>query len=81
MRHFCGHADALSQRGVRVNRFAYVHRVSAHLYRQCNLTNHVAGVCTNDAAAQNLAVAMRGFAVVKQQFGKAFVAAIGDGAS
>ena len=59
MRHFRCHADALAQRRVRVNRFAYVHRVSAHLYRQCNLTNHVACMRADDAAAQYLAVTMR----------------------
>ena len=59
MRRFRCHANAFAQRGVGVNRFAYVHRVSAHLYRQCNLTNHVASMRADDAAAQYLAVAVR----------------------
>ena len=81
MRHFCRHANALAQSGMRVNRLADVDGISAHLYRQCNLANHVAGVRADDAAAQNLAVAMRRFAVVKQQLGETFVAAIGNRAS
>jgi hypothetical protein len=36
-------------------------------------------VRANNAAAQNLAVAMGFFAVVKQQLGKAFVAPVGNG--
>ena len=59
MRDFRCHADALAQRRVRVNRFTNIHRVSAHLYRQSNLTDHVAGMRTDDAAAQNFAVAVR----------------------
>jgi len=59
MRHFRRHAYALAQCRMRVNRLAYVHRVSAHLYRQSNLTDHVASMRADDAAAQYLAVAMR----------------------
>ena len=59
MRHFRSHAYALPQRRVRVNRFTNIHRISAHLYRQSNLTDHVACMRADDAAAQYLAVAMR----------------------
>ena len=59
MRHFRSHAYALAQCRMRVNRFTNIHRISAHLYRQCNLTDHVAGMRADDAAAQYLAVAMR----------------------
>ena len=59
VRDFRRHANALAQRGMRVNGFADVHSICAHLYRQCNFADHVTGVRTDDAAAQNLAVAMR----------------------
>lgn len=42
MRHFRHHADGFPQRGMRVNHLADVHRISVHLNRQGNLTNHVA---------------------------------------
>ena len=51
MRHLRRHTNALAQRRVRVNRLADVHRISAHLDGQRNLTDHV--------TPQNLAVAMR----------------------
>jgi len=81
MRHFRGHANGFAQRGMRVNRLADIHRVCAHFDGQRNLPNHVACVRADHAAAQYLAVAVRFGAVVKQQFGKAFVAAIGNGAA
>ena len=80
-RHLRRHADALAQRGVRVNRLADVHRISTHLDRQRNLANHVAGVGTNHATAQYLAVALGLKRIVKQQLGDAFVAAIGNRAT
>ena len=42
MRHFCRHAYALAQRGVRVYGFANVHRVCAHLDGQRDFAQHVA---------------------------------------
>ncbi len=42
MRHFRRHANALSQRGVRMDRLADVHGVGAHLDGQRNLANQVA---------------------------------------
>ena len=42
MRHFRRHADALTERGMRVNGFANIYGISAHLYGECDLTNHVA---------------------------------------
>ena len=59
MRHFRRHPYGLTQRRVRVNRLTNIHRISAHLYRQCNLANHVACMRADDAATQNLAVAVR----------------------
>ena len=56
MRHLRRHANALAQRGVRVDGFANVHRISAHLNGQGNLPDHVASVGADHAAAQNLAV-------------------------
>ena len=57
MRHFRRHADALTQRRVRVNGLADVDGIGAHLNRQGNLANHVARMGADHAAAQNLAVA------------------------
>ena len=56
MRHFRRHADAFAQHGVGVDGFANVHRISAHLNRQRNLTNHVARVGADNSAGQNVAV-------------------------
>jgi hypothetical protein len=81
MCHFRRHANALAQRRVRVNGLANIDGICAHLDRQRDFTDHVAGVGADHAAAQNLAIAMRLFAVVKQQLGDAFVAAIGNGAA
>ena len=80
MRHFRRHADGFPKGWVRVNRFADIHGIGTHFYRQGNLANHVARVGTDNAAAQNLAVAVRLGRIVKQQLGDAFVAAVGNGA-
>ena len=53
MRNLRRHADVFAQRGVRVNRFAYVYRISPHLDGQCNLANHVTGMRVDHAAAQD----------------------------
>ena len=58
MRHFRRHADGLTQRGVRMNRLADVDGVGPHLNRQRNLTNHVARMGADHAAAQDFAVAV-----------------------
>ncbi len=58
MRHLRRHADALAQRGVRVDGLADVHRISAHLDGQGDLANHVARMRADHAAAQDLAVAV-----------------------
>ena len=81
MRHFRRHADALAQRGMRMNRLADIDRVSAHLDGQRHFADHVARMRADHAAAQNLAVAVRFRAVVEQQLGLAFIAAIGNGAA
>jgi len=79
MRHLRRHADAFAQRGVWVDGFADAHGVCAHLDGQSDLANHVARVCADHATAEDFAVAVGFGAVVKQQFGHAFVAAIGNG--
>ncbi len=84
MRHFSSQTDALTQRGMRVNRFADVHRVRAHLDGQGDFAQHVARVRADDAAAQDLAVATASMAVsqssfgavVEQEFGEAFGAPV-----
>ena len=81
MRHFCRHAYALAQRGVRVNRLADVHRVGAHLDGQSDFADQVARVGADDAAAQDLAVTMGFRAVVEQELGEALGAAVGGGAA
>ncbi len=58
MRNLGCHPNALAQRGVRVDGLADVHRVGAHLDGQGDLTDHVAGMGADDAAAQDLAVAV-----------------------
>ena len=78
MSHFRSHADALAQRGVRVDGFADVDGICAHLNGHRHFANHVAGVGADHAAAQDLAVTMRFWRFIKQQFGDAFVAAIGN---
>ncbi len=59
-----------------MNRLTDIHRVRTHLDRQRNLTNHVARMRANHAAAQDLAVAMGLRCIVKQQRGDAFVAPV-----
>ena len=81
MRYFRRHADAFAERRVRVDGFADVHGVSAHLDGQRDLADHVAGVGADHAAAEDLAVTVGLWAVVKQQFGHAFVTAVGNGAA
>ena len=61
--------------------FADVDHICTHLNRQGNLADHVTGVGANNAAAQDFAVAVRFRAVIKQQFGEAFVAAVGNRAA
>ena len=62
-RHFRRHADGLAQRGVRVARLANIHGIRTHLDGQRGLANHVTGVGTDHAAAQDLAVAPASMAV------------------
>ena len=81
MRNLRRHANALTQRGVRVDRLADVHGICAHLNRQRDLSNHVARMRADHAAAQDLTVAMSVGPVVKQQLGATFVAAIRYGAA
>ena len=51
MRHFRRHADALAQRGVWVDGLADVNGVGAHFDGKSNLTNHVARMRADNAAA------------------------------
>ena len=59
MSHFRRHANAFAQRGVRVDGFADVDGIRAHLNGQRHFTDHVARVGADHAATQNLAVAER----------------------
>ena len=89
MRHLRRHADAFAQRGVWVDGFADVHSVCAHLDGKSDLANHVTRVRTDHAATQDFAlvpVSMAAFCssfrvVAKQQLGRAFVAAVGNGSA
>jgi len=63
VRHLCRHADALAQRGVRVDGFADVHRVRIQLDGESHFADHVARVRAEHAAAQDLAVATASMAV------------------
>ena len=58
---------------MRVNRLADVHRIRAHFDGQRNLTNHVARMRADHAAAQDLAVAVGFWRIIKQQLGDALV--------
>ena len=55
MRHLSSHADAFAQHVVRVDGFANVHSVCAHLNRQRDLAHHVARVLAHHATAEDLA--------------------------
>ena len=63
MRHLRCHADGLPERGMRMNRLADVDGICAHLDRQRNLADHVAGMRADHAAAQDFAVAPASMAV------------------
>ena len=65
MRHLCCHSNAFAQRGVGVDGFSDVHRVSAHFDGQRDFTDHVARMGADNAATQNAAVAVRLGAVVE----------------
>ena len=81
MRHFRRHANGFPKRGMRVNGFADVDGVGAHLDRQGHFANHVASIGTDHAAAQDFSVAVGHGLIVEQQLGDAFVAAIGNRAA
>ena len=81
MRNFCRHADAFTQSWMRVNGLADIYGIRTHLNRQRHFANHVARMRADHAAAQDLAVAVGFWAVIKQQLGDTFVAAIGNGAA
>ena len=51
MRHLRRHADGIPERRMRVNRLADIHSVCAHLNSQRDLTNHVACMRADNAAA------------------------------
>ena len=81
VRDLSRHPDRLPQRRMRMNRLPDVHRVRAHLDRQRDLADHVARVRADDAAAEDLAVAVGLGGIIEQQLGEAFVAAVGNGAA
>ena len=58
MRDLSGHADAFTQRRMRVNGFSKVDRIRTHFNGQRNLANHVTGMRADHAAAQDFAVAV-----------------------
>ena len=62
MRHLRHHAKAFAQRGMRVDRFADVHRVGAHLGGQCDLADHVARTEAHDAAGAMVLIRPHGIA-------------------
>ena len=51
MRHFRRHANAFTQRRMRVNRLADVHRICADLHGKCNLADHVVCMGADHAGA------------------------------
>ena len=60
---------------------ACLESLAPHLDCECDLANHVARMRTDHATAQDLAVAICFWAVVKPQFGHAFISAMGNGAA
>ena len=78
MGHFSGHANAFPQGRVRVDGFANVDGVCAHLNGQSHFTDHVTRMRTHHAAAQDLAVAVSLGRIIKQQLGHAFITAVGN---
>ena len=78
--HFHRHADGLSKRRVRVDGLADIDRICAHLNRQRDLANHVAGVGPTMPLLRILPwPCFR--RIIKQQFGDTFVAAADNGAA
>lgn len=75
MSDFRGHADALAERRVRVDRLADIDRVAAHFDGQRDFADHVAGRRADDGATDD-AVRLR----VEHQLGEAVVGTVGDGA-
>ena len=76
MCNFGRHADALAQRGVRVDGLANVDLVGAHLDGQGHFTDQIAGMGADDATADD-AVRLG----VEQQLGDALVPPVGDRAT
>ena len=58
MRDLRRHTNGFPKGWMRMNRLTNVHRIRAHFNSQRNLTNHVARVRADHAAAQDLAVAV-----------------------
>ena len=81
MRHLSRHTNALAQRRMWVNRFADIDGIRAHFNCKGHFANHVTRMRADHAAAQDFAVAVGFWRVVKQQLGDTFIAAIGDGAA
>lgn len=54
-----------------MNRLIDIDGVYTHLNRQSNLTNHIVGMRADDATADDAAVAVYLWVVIKQQLGKA----------
>ena len=61
-----------------MNGFTDVYCICSHFNGQCNLANHVAGVRADHAAAEAFAVAVGCIRIIKQQFGHAFIATVGN---
>ena len=51
MRHFSCHANAFTERWMRMDRLADIHCISTHFDGQCDLADHVACVSADHAAA------------------------------
>jgi len=61
---------------MRMNRLADIDCIGAHFHRECDFGDEIAGVRADDAAADHPVSRF-----IEQQFGEAFVASVGDGAS
>src|SRR5262249_44858039 len=74
--HLRRHTDRLAESRMRMNGLADICRLAAHLDREADFTDQVAGMRPDDSAADD-PMGRR----VEQQLGKTLIAAVGDGAA
>ena len=53
MRHFCGHADRLAERWVRMDGLADIDGIAAHFDGQADFADHVAGTWADNGTTDH----------------------------